>query len=265
MVKNNLFLILVFFLINVKLFSESKFSHPLRTEPASVYSKIRVNLQATENRERNFYEREQNLGLEGEYKFGQYFSINGFLGGRNYEVSGSKSQRGMERYGFGLKFAREHGDSNFRFSYSGGLKGYSKQSMTYSRSETSNDLFLVKPNIAFGLGIQKFELVLDASLQTETNSRFNEDDRQDFRRHYTYSASMSYGLGDSFRLFLESEYREPYNKKIDTKIRSMYVFPGFSYKIYDSGVLALSGQFQLLTENYSWDRGARLSYFHFFE
>jgi hypothetical protein len=262
--RSNILFLILSLLVSSELFSQSNFSHPLRIEPSSVFTKIRVDGQARENREANFYEREQSLRLEGEYKLGKYFSIMGSLAGRKHDSSGSRTMREMDRYSLGLKFAREHGDEKLRFSYGAGVKGFSKFDGTNLKSETSGDLYLVRPNLTFGLGIGKLEIITELSLQSETNSRFREDERQDFRRHYAGGLSVSYGLGEKFRIFLETEYKEPYSKRIDTKVRSWYIYPGLSYKIYEGGFLSFSGQYQIQIENYNWDTGIRISYFHFF-
>ena len=99
---------LLAFTIGIYADDKSSFAVPLRVEPAAVYTKIRIDGQAAENREANVYEREKQGNIEGELKFLQYFSVKVGTTKSQWEKSGSKTLTQMDRLYAGLKFAKEH-------------------------------------------------------------------------------------------------------------------------------------------------------------
>ncbi|MEM7181015.1 MAG: hypothetical protein AAF518_08885 [Spirochaetota bacterium] len=244
---------------------ESFFNHPLRIEPASVYTKIRVDANARENREDNYYERHRGGTLEGEFSF-YNFAIKGSAGKSRLERSGTSTLDMYDRFMVGLKYGREYGSTTGAFAWGLGLKGFSRirNFQEYKKDTQEQNLYLIRPNLSLGLRLLQFELQAEAHVQTETNSSFRENTLQQFRRHYQGGVAISYGFGENFRLFAESEYREPYTKKVDTKTRFWNIYPGFSYQIYSGGRLAFSYQISMMKEKWNDDRGGRISYFHFF-
>lgn len=255
-------LIIGFFQI---LAAESLFNHPMRIEPASVYRKIRFDATATENREDNYYRRHRSGRLEGEFNF-KSFAIKAAGGGSVLERSGASTLNRVDRFMLGLKYGQEYGSKGGAFAWGLGIKGFSRyrRDDTYKKEDIENNLSLIRPNLSLGLRLLQFELQAEAHYQTETNSKFREEPLQQFRRHYQGGLSLSYGFSDKFRLFLESEYREPYHKKDDTKTRFWNIYPGFTYKLYEDGRIGLSYQISMMKEKYNDDRGLRFSYFHFF-
>jgi hypothetical protein len=265
MINKFIVIFFILFLGTLSIYSESSgFSHPLIVEPVGIYNKVRLDGQASDNRESNIYEREIKGSFEGEYKLGNYFSIKGNAGVKKFDSSKSASISNSDRYSLAVKFASEHGNSDFRFSWGATLRGYSMFKGQYPKSESSGDLYLIRPSLSFGIGIQKLEIISELSVQSETNSSFKEGPRQEFKRNYLAGLSFSYPLGDKWIFFLETEYKEPYEKKIDLKIRSWNSYPGLSYKLYSSGILSVSVQVPIQSDSYNWDRGMKISYFHFF-
>jgi hypothetical protein len=260
--KNRFCIILFFFSFSI--FSEdSKFSVPLRVEPVGVYTKIRVDAGASENRERNVYEREKQAYLEGELKFLNYFSVKLGTTKTQWERSGSKTLTELDRVNLGLKFAMEHSVGGGTFAWGGGVRGFDRQSQKVARDSVAPEMYLIRPHFNIGYKYNAFEIILNGHVQSETNRRFKEGSDEEFRRHYQVGVSISYGLTENFRVFLESELRRPYNERIDTKSKFWNIYPGLSYQIYQNGFLGLSLQFPV-TPDRLMDRGVRISYFHIF-
>lgn len=263
---------LIYLFINFLIFSafpilgvDSKFEHPLRIEPASVYSKIRVDGSIAEGRQQNTYQKDKNLSFEGEFKFLEYFSVKGGGGKTWYQATDTQPINQWDRWNLGLKFATETGGRDGRLVFGGGVRIFNRQIGEHPRFDIAPDLYLVRPQLSFGFGVGDFEMIFDGSFQTETNSRFREGPKEEFRRHYQGGLSISQKISESIRIFVETEYREPYHKRIDQNTRGWYWYPGISIAPYDGGRITASFQFPVSKEEHLYDRGLRLSFFHFFE
>ena len=255
---------LLAFTIGIYADDKSSFAIPLRVEPAAVYTKIRIDGQAAENREANVYEREKQGNIEGELKFLQYFSVKVGTTKSQWEKSGSKTLTQMDRLYAGLKFAKEHQLSFGSIVWGGGVKWFDQQSKKYARDGQAPELYLLRPNLNFGLKLGAFEAIVDLQFQTETNRAFKENPKEEFRRYYQSGLALSYGLTENFRIFAETEYRKPYNPTVDVHTKFWNVYPGVSYQIYNGGFLSASLQFPVIPER-QMDRGMRISYFHIFD
>jgi hypothetical protein len=243
---------------------KSSFAVPLRVEPAAVYTKIRIDGQVSENRESNVYEREKQGNMEGELKFLQYFSVKVGTTKSQWEKSGSKTLTQLDRLNVGLKFAKEHQFSFGSIVWGGGVRWFDQQSKKYARDGEAPELYLVRPNLNFGLRLGAFEAIADLQFQSETNRAFKENSKEEFRRYYQTGLSLSYGLTENFRLFAETEYRKPYNQTVDVHTKFWNVYPGVSYQVYKGGFLSASLQFPIIQER-QMDKGIRISYFHIFD
>ena len=241
---------LLAFTIGIYADDKSSFAVPLRVEPAAVYTKIRIDGQAAENREANVYEREKQGNIEGELKFLQYFSVKVGTTKSQWEKSGSKTLTQMDRLYAGLKFAKEHQLSFGSIVWGGGVKWFDQQSKKYARDGQAPELYLLRPNLNFGLKLGAFEAIVDLQFQTETNRAFKENPKEEFRRYYQSGLALSYGLTENFRIFAETKFWN--------------VYPGVSYQIYNGGFLSASLQFPVIPER-QMDRGMRISYFHIFD
>jgi hypothetical protein len=260
----NKFFILVIILLSKNLFSEdSKFAIPQRVEPVGVYTKIRIDAGGSEKRDINYYEREKQAYLEGELKFLEYFSIKLGTTKTQWEKSGAKTLTELDRFNVGLKFAREHSTSFGAFAWGFGTRLFDRQNPKLKRDDIAPDLYILKTHFNLGLKINNFEIITNFQFQSETNRQLKEEANQEFRRNYLGSIALSYGFTENLRGFLETEYRAPYNPKIDLNIRSWNLYPGFSYQIYSGGFLGFSVQIPMLQER-TYDRGVRLSYYHVF-
>ncbi len=261
--KNNILIILVIF-ISLNLFSEdSKFAIPQRVEPVGVYTKIRIDAGGSEKRDVNYYEREKQAYIEGELKFLNYFSVKFGTTKTQWEKSGAKTLTELDRFNIGLKFAREHATSFGAFAWGFGTRLIDKQNPKFKRDDVAPDLYILRTHLNMGLKFDAFEVIANFQFQSESNRQFKEEPSQEFRRNYLGSLALSYGFTENFRGFLETEYRAPYNPKVDLNIRSWNLYPGISYQIYTGGFLGFSLQFPMLQER-TFDRGLRLSYYHVF-
>lgn len=258
--------LVLFFLLQISIIAqESKFEHPLRIEPASVYTKVRVDGSIAENHQLATYQKDKNLSFEGELKFLEYFSVKASGGKTWYQTTNTKPLNQWDRWNLGLKFAKESGSRNGRVVFGGGVRLFNRQVGEHPRADIAPDLYLVRPHLSFGFGFGDFELILEGAFQTETNRRFKEGPKEEFKRHYQGGLSISQRISDSFRLFIETEYREPYDKKVDLNTRGWYWYPGISFTPYEKGRITASFQFPVSKEDYLYERGMRLSFFHFFE
>jgi hypothetical protein len=260
----NKFLFCFLFLFALHLKSESsQFAIPQRLDPVGVYTKIRLDASAAENREKNVYEREKQGNIEGEVKFLNYFSFKLATQKTQWERSGSKTLTELDRLNVGLKFAMEHSLSFGALAWGGGVRWFDKQNSKYARDNVSPELYLLRTHFNLGLKIHSFEIIGNVQFQTESNRQFKEEANQEFRRNIQGSLALSYGFSEKFRGFLETEYRKPYNVEIDTKTKFWNVYPGISYQIYKGGFLGFSFQFPV-TPDRLYDRGVRLSFYHVF-
>lgn len=247
----------------ISLYAESSdFGHPLRIEPAGIYNKIKVDGTYTDRRTEKTFEKDRNLSLEGELIFLDRFSIKGGGGATKYNSTNSNPIVQNDRIHLGLKYANESG-GKLRFVWGGGVRVFNKQIGEHPRFDVAPDLYLVRPNLSLGLGLGIFEFQADLSMQSETNTKFREVDNRDFRRFYQAGGLVSVNLGD-LRLLLESEYRVPYDKQVDSRSRFWNAYPGISYKIFDKSMITLSGQFPINGEVGEQGRGFRFSFFQFF-
>ncbi len=255
---------LLAFTLGIYADEKSSFAVPLRVEPAAVYTKIRIDGQVSENRESNVYEREKQGNIEGELKFLQNFSVKVGTTKSQWEKSGSKTLTQLDRLYAGLKFAKEHQLSFGSIVWGGGVKWFDQQSKKYARDGQAPELYLIRPNANFGLKVGGFEAIVDLQFQSETNRAFQENSKEEFRRHYQAGLALSYGITENFRLFAETEYRKPYNPTVDVHTKFWNVYPGFSYQVYNGGFLSASLQIPVIPER-QMDRGIRISYFHIFD
>jgi hypothetical protein len=240
----------------------SEFGHPLRIEPAGIYNKVKVDGTYTEKKADKIFEKDRNLSVEGELIFLDRFSIKGGGGATKYNSTNANPILQNDRFNLGLKYANESG-GKIRLVYGGGIRVYNKQIGEHPRFEVAPDLYLVRPNLSLGVGIGIFEFQADLSMQSETNTKFREMENKDFRRFYQAGGLVSVNLGD-LRLLLESEYRIPYDKQIDSRSRFWNAYPGISYKIFDKSMVTLSGQIPINGEAGEQGRGFRFSFFQFF-
>ena len=147
-----------------------------------------------------------------------------------------------------------------------GVKFYDRKRGAPLQERENPEYYLVSPNFGLGFKSGKFEIMTEFRFQTETNRKFKEGTLEEFRRFYQFGIAPSYSITPNLRGFLEFEYREPYDKIIDTKTRFFNFYPGISYNTDNFGTFNLSLQVRLLSkEENSIDRGIRFSYFYFFD
>lgn len=248
-----------------QVFSEnSQFLHPLRISAGGLYSKIHVNGSIDENSEPSLYERNRNLSLEGEWKVMDYLSIGGGGGRTKYESSGNAPITQTDRWFGAIKFARETGNQSNGTLIGAGVKVFDRMIGQSPRYNAAPDLYIVRPNLAFGYRWNGLEILTELAIQSETNTSFREEPRQEFQRHYQAGLSLAYRISDNVNLYLEMEYREPYEKSITPWNRFWNVYPGFAWKPYGNGMISASFLVPIRMESTSWDHGLKLGYYHFF-
>ncbi len=243
---------------------DSKFEHTLRIEPASLYSKIYLIGGVAENHSRGIYQKDKNLAFEGEWKFQDTFSVKLSGGISEYQETDQKTISQWDRWSLGLKFANEVEKKQNRFVYGVGIRIFTQELKQNPRTQNAPNLYLLKPHLSFGFGVGNFELQTEISFQTETNSKLKEEGLEEFRRNYTFGTSFSYQFLSWIKVLLETEYFEPYQKKVDTQIRGWYLYPGFLFFVYDSMRVGVSFQFPITKQDYLYERGVKISYLYYF-
>lgn len=247
-----------------KIEAQSTFALPLRIEAPGVYTRVRLDGSGMESRTNAVYEREKSANLEGEIRFLQNFSFRAGVTGTKWDKTDSATITEKGRVNVGLKYAQEYNLGWGAFTWGLGIRGFNRQTEKLKREDISPEMYLVRPHAGAGLKIGFFEIATELRLQSETNSSFKEKPNEEFRRYYQAGISVSYGITENLRLYAESEYRTPYNKKIDDNAKFWNIYPGVSYQIYQKGFLSVSMQYPMIREREA-DRGIRVSYFHLFD
>ncbi len=242
------------------------FAHPLQIEPVAVYTKIRGNLSYWDRNFNKVYEEVRSLNAEGELKFWENFSITTSVGRTQVVLTDSPTETTWDRANLGLKYAKVIDTGSSQWLIGGGIRFYDQKRNSLFRERENPEYYLIRPN--FGIGFKKgiFELMSEFRFQTETTRKGRESSLEEFRRYYQVGIAPSIALGESFRIFTELEYREPFDKTVDTNTRFFNFYPGVSYKTDSMGTFSLSLMAALLpkSEN-AIDRGIRFSYFYFFD
>lgn len=246
--------------------SSKYFAHPLQIEPVAVYSKVRANISYWDRNFNKVYEEVRSINAEGELKFWENFSIVTSVGRTQVVLTDSPTETTWDRANVGLKYAKVIDTGSSQWLIGGGIRFYDQKRNSLFRERENPEYYLIRPN--FGIGFKKgiFEIMSEIRFQTETNRKGRESSLEDFRRYYQFGIAPSLALGESFRIFTELEYREPFDKTVDTNTRFFNFYPGVSYKTESMGTFSLSLMAALLpkSEN-AIDRGIRFSYFYFFD
>lgn len=236
----------------------SAFRHPLQIQAPALYNKFRVQGNASDRSNDKEYIREQNLGIEGEWRFLENISLtlkSGYTDHRNTE---SASYKGQDRLGLGIKSAWEWED----LLVGVGILGFSRHPSAPKTASIQPDFFQLRPYLGVGYKIGDFQMQSEFHFQTETNSQFRENFSEEFRRHYQLGLSLSYGLVDFLSAYLELETRIPYNSKIDTNTRYATAYPGVAFHSESWGRFAVSAGIPVMNERIV-DRSVRIQYFYF--
>ncbi len=244
--------------------SSEAFAHPLQVEPVSLFNKVRGNFTYWDKNNPTSFERNRNLSLEGEMKLGNQISFVGSVGRNEYKITDSATQIGFDRLGVGVKYAKEFQWLDGDWVFGAALRVFDKQRTTALNDRETPDFFQVRPSIGLAYKSGIFQVQSELRLQSETNQNGRESGLQQFRRYYQVGIAPSVGLSELTRLFVELEYREPYNAKIDTKTRFFHLSPGFSFKT-NYGVFAISYSIPVIPPSDNMvDQALRVSYFYLF-
>ncbi len=261
-------LFLLFHIFHSANFAESKsnFAHPLQIEPVAIYNKIRVNASYWDKRNLGIYEQNKNLNIEGEYNFWNNFSITSSIGKTNYVQTNSAVEETWNRWNFGLKYGKIFDFASGQLLVGGGISFFDRKRGGELRERENPEYYLIRPNFGLGFKSGRFEIMSELRFQTETNQKMKEGTLEEFRRYYQFGIAPSFAATESIRMFLELEYREPFDRNVDTKTRFFNIYPGIAYKSESIGTFSLSLQLSILARNENaMDRGIRFSYFYFFD
>jgi hypothetical protein len=244
----------------------SNFSHPLQIEPVAIYNKARVTGTYWDKKQLGVYEQYRNLQLEGELNFWNDFSVISSIGKTNYIITDSEPENSFDRLNLGLKYGKIFNLGSSQLLVGGSMKFFNKKLDGELKSRENPDYFLMRPNFGLGYKSGRFEIMSEFRFQTETNRNLKEGSLDEFRRYYQFGIAPSWAITPQVRVFTELEYREPYDKVIDTKTRFFNFYPGFSYNTQEFGTFSVSLQLSILSrDENAMDRGLRLSYFYFFD
>lgn len=252
----------------VSLFAQetTRFAHPIQIEPIEVYRKLRVNYTYWDMNYGGEKQFNRNTNLEGEFRFWDSFSVVSSVGRNDYIRTNSEREVTWDRYNLGIKYAKTYDLGGSQLLIGAGLRLYDQKRNALYRESENPEYYLIRPN--FGIGWKKglFEVMSEFRFQSETNRKGRESSLEEFRRYYQVGIAPSYGVFNSLRVFTEFEYREPFDKTIDTNTRFFNFYPGFTYKTESLGQFSFSALLSLLSIGDSMmDRGFRFSYFYFFD
>ncbi|MCW7505737.1 hypothetical protein [Leptospira paudalimensis] len=263
-----LFLILFFSFVSsvFSQFNNKGFAHPLQIEPVAVYSKVRGNLSYWDKDYNQVKEINKNVGVEGEYKFSESFSVISSVGRTEYSQTDTTKEFTWDRYNVGLKYGKIFDAGNSQFLIGGGLRIYDKKRNSLFREHENPEYYLIRPNFGLGYKYGIFQIMTEIRFQTETNKQGRESKLDEFKRYYQIGIAPSFGIADSVRIFTELEYREPIDKTADKNLRYFNFFPGISMNTESMGTFSFSLMFGMLPKaDNAMDRGIRFSYFYFFD
>lgn len=238
----------------------SGFRHPLQIQAVGLYNKVQFQANAAERRADENYLRNQNLGLEGEWKAFENVSFTGNIGYTNLQQTEAGSYKGRDRIGLGAKSAWE----SENWIMGAGILGFAPNPSQPKTENVNPDFYILRPYIGAGYKWGSFQIQAELHVQTETNTSFRERFNEEFRRHYQGGISASYGVMENLDLFLEMETRIPYDPEIDRASRYASLFPGVSIPTEEYGTFALSAGFPLI-EDRIYDRSVRFQYFYFWD
>jgi hypothetical protein len=260
--KSTVIVILVFLLGSFEGFSQD-FTYPLRVEPAVTYNKVRVDASDSEYKTKKQYRNTLGLGLEGEFKLGENFSILAIASPSREVNTNTATKTTPGRFGFGFRYAKVFDLGFGSLALGGGLKLFSRENAPVVKYKNENpDYYFIRPHISVGFLSGGFQAIAEFIFQSETNSSFREGQNDEFRRYKQAGLALSYKFDSGFGIILESQYREPYNRKVDTNTRFWYGYPGIFYKS-SIGTFGVSFQASLIHER-EYDRGLKLSYIYLF-
>lgn len=254
--KNRYFLAAVLFLCSTSLFSESRFQHPVMIHAGDIYRKIKFDYDHREQRDLDVFEMRRSLAAEIEYSFLNYFSCS-LRGGYYYrDKTDTERQSNPERILVGLKGSYFFIEK--KVLAGGFLNIHSSQSKIPPQEGENSELFHIEGGASLGFIRGDFQFLSNFIFQTESNSQFKEKYGQQFRRHYQVDLGVAYMRFSPLLLHLESSYREPYSKKIDTNTRFWYLYPGVSSSVGGYGIISVAMQISVL--NKKREKAGRVSF-----
>lgn len=261
MTNRHLILGLILFFASASLLIAVDFEDPLLVEPVTAENRILVSVSSFEKTEEDRYSRLGSAKLLGEYAFNPMFSVGLSGGGLKEWRDGAETLTLTDRYGiFGRFFYQWKKEQNI-FGFSAGLKVFSPLYNSPVRDNFNPEYSLIRPHVGFSYAFGNFQIISELRFESQTNSRFKENNLDDeFHRHYQFGLSASYGINDKLRVFLETEYREPYNKDYDTE-RFWYAGPGFAFNINEN--MSLRGIYiQRVRLDSMYDKGGSIQFLY---
>lgn len=253
------FIILILCFSYNSIYSQNSFNHPLMINSGDLYRYININYYQIENKTPDVYERDRSINLAGEYRLLNNFAITASSGRTKYEKTDTEPIQKSNRFQLGLKVAHKWKNNLLTGAFA---KYYKSDRGAVHRQNENPDLFFLEAGLSFGYKIKKFEFISNILINSESNAKFKEKFGENFHRHYQFEFSISRKIIKSGILFIETSYREPYNKIIDTNTRFWYLYPGVTYDI-SFGRLGISLQTPVLVGGLQ-DRGGKLTYMYFF-
>jgi hypothetical protein len=264
--KNKFISFLIYFILTLVSIQsqEPSFTYPLRIESGALYNMIRFNASMNENKESNYYLKNRNANIEGEVKFLNLVSIQIGTGFTRINETKMNVINFYDRTNIGIKISKEFGSLENKFLVGLGIKGYDKIHSKINYYQNDPNLYLINSSLFFGYKFKNFEILTNLSLLSETNSKFKENQNQEFERYYLAGISLSYKISENTRIFAETEYREPYERKITSYYRFWNVYPGVSYNIFNNNQINFSILIPIRGDKNNFDHGFKLGYYFYF-
>ena len=237
----------------------SIFTTPLNMHPGALNRQFRVDFFQIENKTDKVFELKRTLKVSGEYRFANNFAVTSAAGRTDRTKTDTERQRYFERFQLGLKTAALHRKQTLLTGYY--INFHSAQLERAQLENESPEFFLFETGFSLGYAFPELQIITNFIFQTESNLILKERFGQQFRRFYQFEIGVNGNITEKIKIYIESAYREPYSKKIDTHTRSWHLFPGISLDT-TYGTFALS--IRVPVTGQVMNRGGQLTFYKYF-
>jgi hypothetical protein len=237
--------------------------HTSNFDPISLHKKVRVSYEQTNNAKSKDDTTIKKGIIEGEYVFGNSFSVVSSIGQIKKTRTDSVDFVYRENYNLGLKTAKTWNSGDHVFLMGGGIRYFSHEPTTIKTTSNTPELDRIVFNLGFGYQYLKFQTQGSISFDTETNAKLVENRNEEFKRFKIFNLHLGYKLNDQWKPFLELSYKEPVDRVQDYELRYFRAYPGIQYSFNESNRITISAYVPIRNEAMV-DRGYRIQYFYFF-
>lgn len=246
-----------FALLPDSLSARSNDVYALLFDEIRVQQQIGFGFQFQERREEdNVYQRTRQIALSGEWAPVSWFSI--FLKVPYADLV--HTDRGKVDYWEHIRLGLKFEGGWQRFGFVGGVNG--DRARGHNKvGDVPADIGYVEPYAGMYLDFDLFYLTTAVRWNSETNTRFREEDDQEFRRQWLYDMSLGLRLRP-VTLSVDLRYHNRYDPE-DALKKYLEVAPGLDWHIGSGFHVSVAGIFYTASE--SKNRGAMIAFRKFID